>query len=173
MGDDAADLGLAPDVTVISIHVPRMGDDHCGRKRDGVQRYFYPRPPYGGRPTNRFLSMFQKINFYPRPPYGGRRIYFIAITPQIAFLSTSPVWGTTFKVAIFKKRIKISIHVPRMGDDNLVKGFITIKHKFLSTSPVWGTTLKLHLSTIESHISIHVPRMGDDAGIWRRQWCNV
>ena len=37
-----------------------------------VAKYFYPRPPRGGRhPPN--LSATPRRNFYPRPPRGGRR----------------------------------------------------------------------------------------------------
>ena len=33
---------------------------------------FYPRPPRGGRPVRRRLSVAMS-NFYPRPPRGGRQ----------------------------------------------------------------------------------------------------
>ena len=35
-------------------------------------RYFYPRPPRGGRPGITLTSLYS-ANFYPRPPRGGRR----------------------------------------------------------------------------------------------------
>ena len=78
---------------VISIHALREeGDDMTGRlllrlrisihalREEGdirwgtswkTTRYFYPRPPRGGRP----LAIRSKVtasNFYPRPPRGGR-----------------------------------------------------------------------------------------------------
>ena len=40
----------------------------------GVMRYFYPRPPRGGRPV-RFLLLHVQQDFYPRPPRGGRRVF--------------------------------------------------------------------------------------------------
>ena len=40
----------------------------CGRRA----RYFYPRPPRGGRPTSS-SRMRTHTNFYPRPPRGGRQ----------------------------------------------------------------------------------------------------
>ena len=58
-----------------------------------------------------------QINFYPRPPYGGRP-------------SDWTVWGWSYL---------ISIHVPRMGDDNQKPD-----------------------KSQKENISIHVPRMGDD-----------
>ena len=35
-------------------------------------RYFYPRPPRGGRPVAKVKPVKLK-DFYPRPPRGGRR----------------------------------------------------------------------------------------------------
>ena len=36
------------------------------------RRYFYPRPPRGGRPVILRLWQYRLQNFYPRPPRGGR-----------------------------------------------------------------------------------------------------
>ena len=36
------------------------------------RRYFYPRPPRGGRPGPRITVLPGPQNFYPRPPRGGR-----------------------------------------------------------------------------------------------------
>ena len=58
------------------------------------------------------------------------------------FLSTSPVWGTTY-----------------VKEKNSC-----IKVGFLSTSPVWGTTKESIASALGiKGISIHVPRVGDDS----------
>ena len=84
-------------LAVISIHVPRMGDDR-GQLVPGwlmfsqflstspvwgttafslllfaVLCYFYPRPPYGGRHHHQEPPKPGRTDFYPRPPYGGRR----------------------------------------------------------------------------------------------------
>ena len=62
------------------------------------------------------------------------------------FLSTSPVWGTTFSGSTTALAlIPISIHVPRMGDDGLYSPSGIKWLRFLSTSPVWGTTLRVVL----------------------------
>ena len=59
---------------------------------------------------------------------------------------------------------KISIHVPRVGDDAGVS-FGTIAFPlFLSTSPAWGTTSAANYDEYIMIISIHVPRVGDDPG---------
>ena len=147
--------------------------------------YFYPRPPYGGRRQSHSRPSHRTDHFYPRPPYGGRPATghtlkclarFLSTSPVwgttqcvasacetiVAFLSTSPVWGTTHPHNHHLTTWKISIHVPRMGDDTTTatiqttpKNFyprppyggrqilincFTITRGFLSTSPVWGTT---------------------------------
>ena len=71
---------------------------------------------------------------------GDDRFYLVRDIPYKLFLSTSPVWGTTGYGAHAEVSGKISIHVPRMGDD----------------------CQQLH-DDQQCHISIHVPRMGDDA----------
>ena len=38
----------------------------------GVMRYFYPRPPRGGRRSSRLMRSPSTSYFYPRPPRGGR-----------------------------------------------------------------------------------------------------
>ena len=82
----------------------------------------------------------------------------------MAFLPTSPVWGTTtstgFAFALpenisthvprmgddfqhrghFRCKVTISTHVPRMGDDVRVIRRYLAAMEFLPTSPVWGTT---------------------------------
>ena len=126
-------------------------------------RYFYPRPPRGGRPPDddrrradaAFLSTSPawgttepaldletaNRNFYPRPPRGGR-----------------PVRASDY-FAIHD----ISIHVPRVGDDNCavlshaVTGIISIHvPRVGDDGPPPG------LCAFLLCISIHVPRVGDD-----------
>ena len=58
-----------------------------------------------------------------------------------SFQSTSPVRGTTKPLYRFKPWSRISIHVPREGDD-------------LQQALIWRW---------RNRISIHVPREGDDA----------
>ena len=79
---------------MISIHVPREGDDAASWKSSAVKRYFYPRPPRGGR---RAVT----------PHIGG----FWRISIHV------PREGDDAGVALFYFRPRISIHVPREGDD--------------------------------------------------------
>ena len=80
-------------------------------------RYFYPRPPGGGRPCVRAsLLMFivisihalrvegdaypgtkcvNKLYFYPRPPGGGRPVFVLTLPVKFRFLSTPSGWRAT------------------------------------------------------------------------------
>ena len=59
----------------------------------------------------------------------------------VAFQSTSPVWGMTDVAARNPVDSGISIHIPRVGDDDGDDTRLYGKEKrFQSTSPVWGMT---------------------------------
>ena len=162
MGDDPSTRPRSPP-QVISIHVPRMGDDAVG---DGV------------------VGLVDISIHVPR--MGDDRLMYSTRPWAQPFLSTSPVWGTTAqREEALAKQLAISIHVPRMGDDASCGRSGPAAIIFLSTSPVWGTTgmtatrsppkkyfyprppyggrqlgdLPLEFG---EQISIHVPRMGDD-----------
>ena len=123
----------------ISIHVPRVeADSQLG----------------GGRQKGR--------DFNPRPPCGGRPKAPRSIDSVIVFQSTSPVWRTTPACSPRPRATRISIHVPRVEDDDfrMSRGRRCIL--FQSTSPVWRTTLRRRWRTRREKISIHVPRVEDD-----------
>ena len=71
---EEGDKALADELATrgISIHALREEGDcrHQNSCRQG--RYFYPRPPRGGRPRRR-RHHDSMVHFYPRPPRGGRR----------------------------------------------------------------------------------------------------
>ena len=89
-------IALLKLLDTISIHALREEGDPAGRVTSTGTRYFYPRPPRGGRPfvSESWLSAHGAISihalreegdyvagyvtkklydFYPRPPRGGRR----------------------------------------------------------------------------------------------------
>ena len=107
----------------ISIHALRgEGDCRCAC-RAAVCLYFYPRPPWGGRPrtvkpgfaAGRFLStpsvgrattgaaleVYKGWNFYPRPPWGGRRGCTMTARIIPLFLSTPSVGRATAPAFLF------------------------------------------------------------------------
>ena len=81
----------------------------CGRD-------FNPRPPCGGRLVKCGAGV-NYVYFNPRPPCGGRRLQKQKRATRKSFQSTSPVWRTTFTKDLYKKQVPISIHVPRVEDD--------------------------------------------------------
>ena len=56
---------------LISIHALREEGDPVPHAAAGCCRYFYPRPPRGGRRVIFFMASVSN-DFYPRPPRGGR-----------------------------------------------------------------------------------------------------
>ena len=56
----------------------------------------------------------------------------------------------------------ISIHVPRVEDDQKELDELKDYKEFQSTSPVWRTTKAEESDTKIEVISIHVPRVEDD-----------
>ena len=225
-------VGFRCDTTVfnISIHVPREGDDilkqfagvgkmeflstspargtTCRACTPGIlRRYFYPRPPRGGRrslDTSPYFAQLISIhvpregddcgtevppdppdNFYPRPPRGGRPPPSRSPKPRMAFLSTSPARGTTRQGVGAGTRRGISIHVPREGDDQHAIGWVVhvrisihvpregdddpgLDHQprdrhFYPRPPRGGRPGNWAHAEVSGKISIHVPREGDDA----------
>ena len=63
--------------------------------------------------------------------------------------------------------VPISIHVPRAGDDGGADLDADDAGKFQSTSPVRGTTYADWEAAGSFEISIHVPRAGDDPHVFR------
>ena len=59
----------------ISIHALRGEGDGAIEKLGWPLDNFYPRPPWGGRPTSQAGKPLLWTDFYPRPPWGGRQPY--------------------------------------------------------------------------------------------------
>ena len=104
-----------------------------------LSRYFYPRPPRGGRPSES-LRQIRETNFYPRPPRGGRLGNLKYSITFEQFLSTPSARRATTSWAT-KRRT----------------------HIFLSTPSARRATLQLHDHRPHHDISIHALREeGDD-----------
>ena len=74
---------------------PVWGTTRPAQTATRLQVYFYPRPPYGGRLYEDFANWVEAQISIHVPRMGDDVTALIAAAPQIAFLSTSPVWGTT------------------------------------------------------------------------------
>ncbi len=102
---------------IISIHVPRVGDDHRAGYQPAVQPIFLSTSPAWGTTEPYFFHGISHGISIHVPRVGDDR----------------GRGGSVFSLVI-------SIHVPRVGDDTDSVGGIVNAVKFLSTSPAWGTT---------------------------------
>ena len=171
-------------VKLISIHVPRVGDDPPPVPANAFNFVFQSTSPVWGTtpvyPQAVFWSLFQSTSpvwgttslssaaaafmshFNPRPPCGGRRFCGKQGQRTVGFQSTSPVWGTTSAAAMPREVMIISIHVPRVGDDEI--SAVIIQKNWISIHvPRVGDDVETLVPIImQIIISIHVPRVGDD-----------
>ena len=147
---------------LISIHVPLAGDDRRPWPGPSPRRYFYPRPPCGGRRRNTSRAWSRWTDFYPRPPCGGRRDDVGLFVEAERISIHVPLAGDDASHTSASASHCISIHVPLAGDDgspaaaarpfpdfyprppcggrHIPQGLAIGIEKFLSTSPLRGTT---------------------------------
>ena len=115
-GDDGADL-IPNSSGNISIHVPREGDDPAPAAGRPRRRDFNPRPPRGGRPHPHTVQQLGIAISIHVPREGDDLSNSFCRPSGLEFQSTSPARGTTLHPMLQQKRPGISIHVPREGDD--------------------------------------------------------
>ena len=142
---------------------PAWGTTHFGAMAHPDERAFYPRPPRGGRRAHVPHDFAAILAFLSTSPAWGTTIFpILSIGRCFDFLSTSPAWGTTVSCVSSSTDQRLSIHVPRVGDDAIMPSTSLHWFSFLSTSPAWGTTLAFLHGSLAVTLSIHVPRVGDD-----------
>ena len=120
-------------VQPISIHALREeGDSPSATASRPSARYFYPRPPRGGRRVSRVRA--RELNyFYPRPPRGGRRNTAYQRSMSDIFLSTPSARRATKAYYQLYKEYRISIHALREEGDICASIYLYKYEKFLST----------------------------------------
>ena len=123
----------------ISIHALREEGDTYRWSTLKKPRYFYPRPPRGGRHhiqdapavsqqisihalreegDNFLLRTWHKADdFYPRPPRGGRQYIDAHLDDEVQFLSTPSARRATPKAVKASVTMSISIHALREEGD--------------------------------------------------------
>ena len=97
---------------------PPRGGRRTTTARPATPLYFYPRPPRGGRllgPSRSFLP--GRRYFYPRPPRGGRRGDSFPDTGKKHFYPRPPRGGRPASLSYLPPAIKISIHALREEGD--------------------------------------------------------
>ena len=160
----------ARDLQQISIHVPRVEDDNVLQGKKSTVQHFNPRPPCGGRRKKSRGKILTK-RFQSTSPVWRTTFRRSESHAYLQFQSTSPVWRTTANTDKEHKARVISIHVPRVEDDNYDAVAGASGSTFQSTSPVWRTTRKDMLTSCVRSISIHVPRVEDDSAYTLLQKC--
>ena len=123
----------------ISIHVPLAGDDSI--EPDAIVALKISiHVPLAGDDLHSVLVPVELRHFYPRPPCGGRLAEFCRRKNAAAFLSTSPLRGTT---GPRRRSCRCAPHFyprPPCGGRRFAFGGLVVGVKFLSTSPLRGTT---------------------------------
>ena len=96
-------------------------------------RYFYPRPPRGGRRRGNGGTACGSKNFYPRPPRGGRRARWNPLVLIPVFLSTPSARRATAIDVSGQIGRQISIHALREEGDGFWAAQRLSTTVFLST----------------------------------------
>ena len=101
-------------------------------------------------------------NFNPRSPCGERLDQQQLQHNQHLFQSTLPVWGATHLTGRWKRHRYISIHAPRVGSDESIRG-CPYARPISIHAPRVGSDAQLADSIVHTVISIHAPRVGSDS----------
>ena len=137
-----------------------------GRLRQGcclthIPSDFYPRPPRGGRP-GRLLRYSDRSDFYPRPPRGGRRPSEFVLDCVYLFLSTPSARRATAGRGVVEGPQPISIHALREEGDGSSSTGGTTSNEFLSTPSARRATDYASKVKHAQRISIHALREEGD-----------
>ena len=124
-------------------------------------RYFYPRPPRGGRRTP-CPRLRHSPNFYPRPPRGGRHELRLISGCRFLFLSTPSARRATHRCAGGLNVQADFYPRPPRGGRRFVEFFIGKLAEFLSTPSARRATKAQDLKRAIELISIHALREEGD-----------
>ena len=156
----------------ISIHALREEGDAYRCRYCRTHRYFYPRPPRGGRLCNAwshgvaigisihalreegdepvFCCYRRRQDFYPRPPRGGRPCHIEFSNDDILFLSTPSARRATALVSCHTIPPNISIHALREEGDQEVCAIPFIRNNFYPRPPRGGRRIDGRFSLYRS-----------------------
>ena len=164
--------------------LPARGATQCWKSRRPPLLFQSTLPARGAtiKATGRaaFSSSFQST----LPARGATLLLGSTAAQGGEFQSTLPARGATRPSALSDRPAHISIHAPRTGSDDMLKGWCIMSYTFQSTLPARGATIKLpnkgrrsaFQSTLPARgatanhqniggrqsISIHAPRTGSD-----------
>ena len=181
-------VGVCVNRCKISIHALREEGDWFSPPILFRIRYFYPRPPRGGRrqracglyPQAIFLSTpsarratfvnpnngTRNTDFYPRPPRGGRRAVASSTPPPTNFYPRPPRGGRPRRRPHQRPAGGISIHALREEGDNQSAVHDVDFQKFLSTPSARRATGSRR-SALHSYCHFYPrPPRGGRRGLW-------
>ena len=101
---------------------------------------FYPRSPYGERPTAKNGST-RSNNFYPRSPYGERRFLFLPVIGHVVISIHALLTESDDGLFFLSRRNRISIHaLLTESDDTWARGsrvtYVISIHALLTESDI-------------------------------------
>ena len=102
----------------ISIHIPRVGDDSKPRSDTPGLCTFQSTSPVWGMTRFVRIRRMNPLQFQSTSPVWGMTICALISVIVGGFQSTSPVWGMTAVRVYGFYGLCISIHIPRVGDDD-------------------------------------------------------
>ena len=118
-------------------------------------------PGWGATCPRRCRSC-RRWHFNPRSPDGERLRGHVPPVRRVRISIHAPRMGSDSGYGARRQGSYISIHAPRMGSDSWRPRATVIIMIFQSTLPGWGATLMLLEAVHGIVISIHAPRMGSD-----------
>ncbi len=128
-------------IKIISIHVPRVGNDISQLTRASVLENFNPRSPCGERPSiPKSFTVLLSISIHV--PRVGNDHYNDSAQSHLRIISihVPRVGNDLYLIIDIILTRRISIHVPRVGNDLMPSSVTSGFGTFQSTFPVWGTT---------------------------------
>ena len=147
----------------ISIHALREEGDSTLPGWRKTERYFYPRPPRGGRRPARRSASMNTCYFYPRPPRGGRPAGTSDQAVVALFLSTPSARRATAAFSPSGRPQRYFYPRPPRGGRRAIHGGETFQWNFYPRPPRGGRPRLDVVVPDPADISIHALREeGDD-----------
>ena len=147
----------------------RATSGRCPRLRQ--DRYFYPRPPRGGRHASRRHRQ-HRANFYPRPPRGGRRDFYVQGVDLTEFLSTPSARRATGDASGVQRAPVISIHALREEGDAAVNDLLQRHNISIHALREEGDPFRHRSERVKEDFYPRPPRGGRQRGCGEPQGSN-
>ena len=146
-----------------------MGDDYDESAHHQLAPISIHVPRMGDDPSSTSTTRSRSLFLSTSPVWGTTWRLGVISGFDTIFLSTSPVWGTTPTPTKRSGWLKAFLSTsPVWGTTKHWRGRVHIPDRFLSTSPVWGTTDKLAPARQAETFLSTAPVWGSTAYFYRR-----